>query len=144
MRAFECQDKDEVLLLLPHTVLPHLIRDVEWCHYTLLHHAAECGWADVCHTLVEHYQCIPDATAAFGYSVLHIACRRGQESVVKYLLTLKSVIDTVTARDCYGDTSMEYVFGIKYKVLSQFIPHIELETELRVRACFKVFMAGNE
>ena len=117
---------------------------MDWPHYTLLHHAAECGWADVCRTLVEEYQCKADAMNDCGRSVLHIACGQSQPSVVKYLLTFKSVKDTVTARNHFGDTSMERVFENKYEILSQFVPHVEFKMELRVRSFFKVVMAGNE
>ena len=93
---------------------------------------------------MEQYQFIPNATAYNGHTVLHIACEEGHLSVVKYLLTSKSVLDTVTARDHSGRTAMELVYKNKYEVFSQFTSHVDLKMELPVKAFFKLFMAGNE
>ena len=145
MQAFRCEDKDEVLSLLPHVHQPHLIRDRNSFPpgYTLLHHAAECGWPDVCRTLVEDYTCNALDTDAYGRSVLHEACWEHQPSVVKYLLTLKSVQATVSDKDRYGSTPMELVYENKYEIYSLFASHVLLNMELRVRAVFNIFIAGN-
>ena len=144
MEAFKRRDKDEVLLLLPCAVQPQLIRNVTWEDDTLLHHAAQCGWADVCRILVEEYHCKPDDTDHFGRSVLHMACEEGQVPVVKYLLTLKSVLGTATVEDRSGRTSIECVNKNKYEIFSLFSCHVDFNMELRVKAYFKLFMAGNE
>ena len=143
MRAFQGDNKDEVLLLLPRVHQPHLVRDAGSIPsgYTLLHHAAKCGWPDVCHTLVEHYQCKADDTNDLGWSVLDLACGLSHVSVVKYLLTLETV--TVSDRDHLRRTSMELVTRNKYEIYSLFSSHVDLKMKLRVEAYFKVFICGN-
>ena len=125
LEAFRCQDKGEVLRLLPHVHQPHLIEDLRWHspRFTLLHHAAKCGWTDVCRTLVEDYQCNVEDTDADGCSVLHIACEAGHPSVVKYLLTLRSVSATASAKNYYGSTPMELVTENQQEIYSLFASH---------------------
>ena len=130
----------EVLLLLPCAHQPHLITYRTW-GYTLLHHAAQCGWPDLCRILVEQYQCRADDSDDDGHSVLHVACQFGHVSVVQYLLTLESVLATVSDRDRSGLTSMEWVTENRYKIYSQFASHIDLKMDLLVNAFFKLFMA---
>ena len=144
MQAFECGSKEGVLLLLPHVYEPHLIRDIGQIRYgyTLLHHAANCGWADVCRTLVEQYRCNPNDTDHYGDSVLHTACSVGHVSVVKYLLTLKSVSATVSKKNSSGLTAMEGVATNKYEIYSLFASHTDAKMELRVDALFKIIIAG--
>ena len=145
MQAFKHKNKTEVLNLLPHVHQPHLIRDKDsFSHgYTVLHHATRCGWPDVCRILVEDYNCNTLATAANGRDVLHIACEAGHPSVVKYLLTLKSVSTTVSDRDRFGYTAMERVRRNKYEIYSLFASHVYLNMELPVSAMFNIFIAGN-
>ena len=145
MLAFLSRNKDEVLSLLPHVHQPHLIRDKDPYApgYTLLHHAAKCGWPDVCRTLVEDYTCNALDTDNGGGSVLHKACLEHQPSVVKYLLTLKSVPATVSDRDHGGRTPMECVYKDKYEIYSLFVSHVQLNMELQVDAMFNIFIAGN-
>ena len=121
---------------------PHLIRDRNFNNFTLLHHAARRGWADVCLILVQQYHCKADVTDRWEQSALHLACGNGHVSVVKYLLTLESVLATLSNRDEYGLTPMEHVNSNKYEIFSLFAFHLNLKMELRVRAFFKVFMAG--
>ena len=92
---------------------------------------------------MEDYDCNAVDTDDFGNSVLHIACDAHQPSVVKYLLTLKSVSATVSDRDRYGHTPMELVHVNKYEILSLFAPHVQLNMELPVNAMFPIFIAGN-
>ena len=141
-QAFHHQNKDEVLLLLPQLHQPHLIRDGSFLNFSLLHYATQCGWTEVCRTLVEQYKCRADDTDCFQRSVLHIACQFGQVSVVKYLLSLESVSATVGNRDQFGHIPMERVTGSKFDIYSLFVSHIDLKMEISVDAFFKVFMAG--
>ena len=145
MQAFKRRDKEEILSLLPHVHQPHLIRDKNLISpgYTLLHHAAKCGWLDVCRTLVEDYDCNPLDTDDRGMSVLHIACWFNRPSIVRYLLTLKSVPATVSDRDHDGLTPMELVITKKYEIYSLFTSHVQLNMELPVNAWFNIFIAGN-
>ena len=140
MRAFESGNKEEALSLLPEVSHPHLIRDRR--SYTLLHRAASKGWADLCRVLVEQYHCKADVTDGHGRSALHLACGNGHVSVVKYLLTLESVLATLSNRSSGGNTSMELVTSNKYEIFSIFASHLDLKMELHVSAFFKLFMAG--
>ena len=145
MQAFRYEDKGEALRLLPHVHQPHLIRDkspLSRC-FTLLHHAAKRGWPEVCRTLVEDYDCNALDTDDDGRSVLHTACVAGHPSVVKYLVTLKSVSATVSDKDHYGRTPMKCVFENKYEMYSQFASHVQLNMEVYVDAVFNIFIAGN-
>ena len=146
LQAFERGDKERVTLLLPHIqrLQPHPIEDiVQLRHgYTLLHHAANCGWADVCCMLVEEYRCNPNDTDDFGDSVLHTACSVGGVSVVKYLLSLESVSATVGKKNGSGRTAMEVVATNKYEIYSLFASHIDAKMEFHVDALFKIIIAG--
>ena len=139
--------KHEVLRLLPQVHQAHLIVDDDPHVFppcrTLLHHAARCGWLDICRTLVEDYDCNPLGCNDEGWSVLHIACWNGFPPVVKYLVTLKSVSATVSDRNRYGHTFMELVHVKKYEILSLLAPHVQLNMELHVNAVFPIFIAGN-
>ena len=145
MQAFRRRDKDIVLSLLPQVHQPHLIRDKNSTipGYTLLHRAARCGWPDVCRTMVEDYDCNPLDTDKYGGSVLRTACFYSHPSVVRYLLTLRSVSATVSDRNCDGRTPMEYVYENKYEIYSLFVSHVPLNMELLVYAVFSIFIAGN-
>ena len=144
MQAFQDEDKGKVLRLLPHVHQPHLIRDKHHSPgYTLLHHSAYCGWPDVCRTLVEDYDCNDVDTDDYGRSVLHTSCEAGHLSVLKYLLTLKSVSAIASDRDRSCRTPMEYVHRNKYEIYSLFGSHVPWNMELRVNAVFNIFIAGN-
>ena len=79
-----------------------------------------------------------------GYTLLHYAVDYGWTDVLKYLLTLKSVSDSVSHRDVGSDTPMELVNTNKYAIYSMFASHVNFEMELRVRAMFNIFISGNE
>ena len=145
MQAFQHRNKGEALRLLPHVHQPHLIRDKNTFPpgYTLLHHAAKYGWPDVCRTLVEDYHCNALDTDHDGTSVLHEACAAGHPSVVRYLLTLKSVLATLIDEDHFGRTPMNWVYENKFEIYSLFASHVQLNMELPVDAVFNIFIAGN-
>ena len=137
MKVFQRGDKDEVLKLLPH--MHHKLGS---SGSELLHYAVQHGWADVCRTLIEQYNCNARETDQDGFSVLHSACLYGHPSVVKYLLTLKSVSATVSYTDRFGFSPVEQVKKNKYEIYSLFASHFPVDEELHVRAVFNIFIAG--
>ena len=127
---FRFGNKEKTLKLLPKLRSPETIRNCcyPWRGYTLVHHAAWNGWEDVCKLLVEKYNCEPTAVDADGSSPLHVACAFcfGNEAVVKYLVSLPSVLRRINEKDNYSRTSL-------YTVCSQdnlAILEILLETNL--------------
>ena len=97
----------------------------------------------MCRILIEQYNCNAVGTDQEGSSVLHSACLYGHTSVVKYLLTLKSVSATVSKMDCSGFSPVEQVHKNKYEIYSLFASHLPVNTELHVRTAFNIFIAGN-
>ena len=100
--AFCLGNKEEALKLLPILRSPETTIRSGVAHvkgWTLLHHAAANGWEDVCKLLVEKYNCEPTAVADNGWSPLHVACFFGKEVVVKYLVSLPSVLRNIDDKD---------------------------------------------
>ena len=98
LRAFEDGHKEDALRLLSKVNQP----DPKLVHWSAMN-----GWQDVCCQLVENYNLSPSYKAAiFGYGVmympLHLACEYGRVEVVKYLLTLPSVMLIVNECDGVG------------------------------------------
>ncbi len=74
LQAFKSNDRNTVDDLLPRGIAR--IQD-EFSGGTLLHYAAQNGWADVCRLLVEQYQVDPrSATWKNGLTPLHLAANR--------------------------------------------------------------------
>ena len=96
--------------LLPKLHSPETVVDscVPWKGYTLLHHAADNGWEDVCKLLVEKCKCDPTSVDHYGQSPLHIACWLGSAASVKYLLSLPSVLREIDAKDKFGRTPLNF------------------------------------
>ena len=99
--AFQFGKKEEALKLLPKLSNPRTVRDSRsfFSGFTLVHHAAWNGWGDVCKLLVEEYNCEPTALDDHWRSPLHIACWRGSEKSVNYLVTLPSVLRRINDND---------------------------------------------
>ena len=147
MEVFAHRDKEQALQLLSSVNQPNTIRSTDDfgdlpSGSTLLHYAARRGWSDVCRTLVEQYQCRVDETDDAGSNALHTACVFGEVAVVKYLLTLRSVLANIAARDRHGRTPLERVTANKYEVLSLFASLVDSRMELPVDAFFNIFMLG--
>ena len=162
--AFYDGRKEDVLRLLP---------EVEQPHPDVVHYAATYGWQDVCQQLVENYNLNPSHERYIdGYGhrrPLHRACKLGRVEVVKYLLTLPSVILTVNERDeggygfsalrwaCMGEhlsviqvlisepsvRMPNYLPSDKFPILSLLSRRISGSTEFPITPYFPVFMAGN-
>ena len=82
---------------------PSAVRDYK--QRTLLHHACWNGWYDVAKTLVEKYECDPNATDDVGSTPLHWACHCSAE-IVKYLV-LNRRCDP-SCRNRYGSTPLHW------------------------------------
>ena len=108
--AFYYRDKEKALKLLPQLRSPETIRDSRegWQGFTLVHHAAYNGWADVCKLLVDEHKCDPTTVAYNGASPLHTACAYGKEASVNYLLSLPSVLRTINEKSKEGNTPLHY------------------------------------
>ena len=107
--AFLTGEKEETLKLLPKLRSPETIRDSRYAarrRYTLVHYAVRCGWEDVCKLLVEKYNCDPTAVDDNRCSPLHVACFYGKEAVVKYLVSLPSVLRRINDKDDIGHTPL--------------------------------------
>ena len=168
LRAFNDGHKEDAQRLLAQVQQPH-----PQC----VHWAAEHGWHDLCRQLVESYRLSPsDEADIFGghgimYRPLHLACIAGSVEVVKYLLTLPSVMPTVnevivaggvegsSAIECACDGEHLPVLELllnepsvlmpnslpsnKFSVLSLLSRRMNWNTEFSVASYFHVFMAGN-
>ena len=164
LRAFRDGHKEEALRLLAQIQQPD---------QQLVHRAAYQGWLDLCQQLVENYKLSPSAKAEiFGdvYRPLHLACEYGRVEVVRYLLTLPSVLLTVNERDG-GDGGLsaldlackyehlsvlelllsepsvhlprDYLHTKNFAVLSFLSKKLLWSTQFFVMSYFHVFMAGN-
>ena len=161
-RAFEHGNKEDALRLLPKVQQP----DQHFVHYATWH-----GWRDVCQQLVEKYQLSPsnEADILGGRDrPLHLACSSGRVEVVKYLLTLPSVLLTVNECDGGGLSALDlacthehlsviklllkeplvripnhHLLSDKFSVLSLLCRRVIWSTEFPCRSYFPVFMAGN-
>ena len=164
LRAFEYGRKEDALRLLAKVQHPD-----EHC----VHWAARHGWEDLFRQLVENYNLSPAKEAAiFGggsmYRPLHRACKYGRVEVVKYLLTLPSVMLTVNEHDPgYGLSAVEWACKCEhlsvlelllnepsirmpnhlpndtFSVLSLLSKRMSWSTKFPVTSYFHVFMAGN-
>ena len=164
-RAFRDGHKEDALRLLAQVQQPDP-RCVHW--------AARHGWEDLCRKLVENYNLSPSNEAdifgdGFMCRPLHRACRFGRVEVVKYLLTLRSVMDTVNECDEGGGgwSALElacwcqnlpvlklllskpsihmpsHLRSDNFDILSLLSKRISGSTEFTVWPYFPVFMAGN-
>ena len=120
--AFESGKKEQALKLLPKLSNPETVRvsctymllfctgmcKMKISDWTLLHQAAWYGWEDVCKLLVEKYNCDPTAVDDHGTRPLHVACRSGSETSVKYLITLPSVLRRINDNDTNGRTPLHW------------------------------------
>ena len=108
--AFYYRDKEKALKLLPQLRNPETIRDSrEGCQgFTLVHHAAYNGWADVCKLLVDEHKCDPTTVDDDGWSPLHAACAFGTKAAVKYLLSLPSVLRRINDKNDNGETPLHF------------------------------------
>ena len=109
--AFYFGKKEEALKLLPKLSNPATVRDTRllFSGFTLVHHAAGNGWGDVCKLLMEKYNCEPTAVDDNGMSPLHIACCFGRVELVKYFVTLPSVLRRINDQDtCVGRTPLHW------------------------------------
>ena len=106
--AFYYRDKEKALKLLPQLRNPETIRDSrEGCQgFTLVHHAAYNGWADVCKLLVDEHKCDPTTVDDDGWSPLHDAIAFGRQATVKYLISLPSVLRGINNKNNNGDTPL--------------------------------------
>ena len=109
--AFCFGKKEEALKLLSKLPSPETITDSRdfWKGPTLVHHAARHGWEDVCKLLVEKYNCQPTTVDDGGYSPLHVACFSGKKAVVKYLLSLPSILRRTNDKNNFGRTPLHLV-----------------------------------
>ena len=111
LNAFHSEKKEVVLKLLPKLSNPETVRNTRsfLSGFTLVHYASWNGWGDVCKLLVENYNCEPTAVDDNGMSPLHIACRQGSESSVRYLVTLPSVLRRINDKDTtHGRTPLHW------------------------------------
>ena len=108
--AFFTGNKEEVLKLLPKLHSPETVVDSRdpWKGCTLLHYAACNGWEDVCKLLVERCKCDPTSVNHFGDRPLHMACRLGKGAVVKYLISLPSVLRGINAKNVLGTSPLHW------------------------------------
>ena len=106
--AFCFGKKEEALKLLPKLCSPDTVRDSRdaWKGYTLVHHAAYNGWEDLCKLLVEECNCEPTTADDKGWRPLHLACFFSREAVVKYLISLPSVLRRINDKDNMGQTPL--------------------------------------
>ena len=162
--AFEEGHKEDALRLLSQMQQPDQI---------LIHFAALHGWHDLCEQLVEKYNLSPSDEADIFtgvYRPLHLACMVGSVELVKYLLTLPSVLLTVNEHDIGVDGGWsaleracvsEHLSLIEvllsepsihmpnklhsdsYAVLSLLSRRMIWSTEFPVTSYFPVFMTGN-
>ena len=95
--AFYYRDKEKALKLLPQLRSPETIRDSRegWQGFTLVHHAAYNGWADVCKMLVEEHNCDPTAVDDTHRSPLHDACYGFAGEAALYLLQSSNFLTTL-------------------------------------------------
>ena len=95
-------------MLLPKLRSPESTRNsyCRWEGSTLLHFAVRRGWEDVCKLLVEKYNCRPTTVNDDDQSPLHVACLLGNEAIVKYLLTIPSVLRRINDKDNRGQTPL--------------------------------------
>ena len=79
---------------------------------TLLHYAAQWGWADTCEELIDHFDLSAIVEDHWEHKPLHHASMYGSAKVVSYLLTLDAVSGTETVpgtlndEDVHGHTAL--------------------------------------
>ena len=164
LRAFHDGHKEDALRLLLKVEQPDPV---------LIHLSARNGWQELCRQLVEKYDLDPSCQVinlGYSYRPLHLACEKGRVEVVKYLLTLPSVMLTINqcgGGSLTGRSALEwaceyehlsvikvlmsesfvhmpnYLPSDKFAILSLLSRRMSEGTEFPIRPYFPVFMAGN-